>query len=234
MPDWVTSKLTSEINQINSLLAAASWGRIQPYNGVDFSRELPKIRGGGLIWTIIDQMQDKNCTLEQFAQRSLPYKAEPNPEEYCKNLDIGLSSASSANTCFSSVLLIASVLGKWKIANQKLPKSQRRPEPVEPEIIRVGGKIDYEATNNAAYEAAMAQLLKCENCGRTFAPERLRIHQKSCTKENPAAAVGDLKVRRDVPLATTNAAMKRSKSSDRVLAVTNKSTENRNLSLWRN
>uniref|UniRef100_A0A915DLV8 Zinc finger protein 474 n=1 Tax=Ditylenchus dipsaci TaxID=166011 RepID=A0A915DLV8_9BILA len=118
-------------------------------------------------------------------------------------------------------------LEKWKIANQKLPKSQRRPEPVEPEIIRI-------ATNNAAYEAAMAQLLKCENCGRTFAPERLRIHQKSCTKENPAAAVGDLKVRRDVPLATTNAAMKRSKSSDRVLAVTNKSTENRNLSLWRN
>ncbi|KAI1723177.1 zinc-finger of a c2HC-type domain-containing protein [Ditylenchus destructor] len=106
-------------------------------------------------------------------------------------------------------------LEKWRIANNKLPKNQRRPEPVPPEIIRVGGKIDYEATNEAAYEASLSQLVRCENCGRKFAQERLSVHQKSCTKENPAAAIGDLKVRRNPPLATTMAVKARSKSSDR-------------------
>lgn len=32
-------------------------------------------------------------------------------------------------------------LKKWHTANLKLPKSQQRPEPLEPEIIRVGKYI---------------------------------------------------------------------------------------------
>lgn len=90
--------------------------------------------------------------------------------------------------------------------NEKLPKSQRRPEPQPPEVVRGGdGKIDYEATNQAAYQASLTQLVKCANCGRKFASERLAIHQKSCTAENPAKPVGALKVHRDVHLATTQA-----------------------------
>jgi len=32
----------------------------------------------------------------------------------------------------------------------------------------------------AAYESAQNQLIPCENCGRTFLPDRLGVHQKSC------------------------------------------------------
>jgi hypothetical protein len=35
----------------------------------------------------------------------------------------------------------------------------------------------------------LAQLIPCENCGRKFAPDRLPIHLKSCTKEHPAKRV---------------------------------------------
>ncbi|KAH7726150.1 hypothetical protein AAVH_06338 [Aphelenchoides avenae] len=82
-------------------------------------------------------------------------------------------------------------LKKWHLENNKLPKSRRRPEPVMPQIIRTaGGKIDQDATNAAMYEAAQAQLVKCEYCGRSFAPDRLVVHNRSCTAENPAKPVG--------------------------------------------
>ena len=39
---------------------------------------------------------------------------------------------------------IPQCLKKWHMENDKLPKSQRRPEPVKPDIIRVGGfRIDF-------------------------------------------------------------------------------------------
>lgn len=78
-------------------------------------------------------------------------------------------------------------LEKWKIENNKLPKSQRRPEPIKPEVRKIGAKgtYDIDAMNDAAYESAKAQLLKCENCGRTFAPDRLPVHQRSCKPKPP-------------------------------------------------
>ncbi|KHJ91285.1 hypothetical protein OESDEN_08852 [Oesophagostomum dentatum] len=81
-------------------------------------------------------------------------------------------------------------LEKWHIENQKLPKSRRRPEPVKPEkVLKEDGKIDVIATNEALWEQAQAQLIPCENCGRRFAPDRLPVHQRSCTPENPAKRV---------------------------------------------
>ncbi|KAK3097511.1 hypothetical protein FSP39_010343 [Pinctada imbricata] len=78
-------------------------------------------------------------------------------------------------------------LEKWKIENSKLPKEQRRPEPKKPEVRTIGakGSYDVDAMNEAAYESAKAQLLKCENCGRTFAPDRLPVHQRSCRPKPP-------------------------------------------------
>lgn len=70
-----------------------------------------------------------------------------------------------------------------------------------------GDSIDFEATNEAAYQASLAQLIPCENCGRKFAPERLGIHQRSCTKEHPAKRVEKPKPPHHQPkLATTMAA----------------------------
>ncbi|KFV43204.1 Zinc finger protein 474, partial [Tyto alba] len=70
-------------------------------------------------------------------------------------------------------------LEKWRIENNQLPKHLRRAEPKKPEVL-TGGSCTRTAENEAAYRSAQAQLLPCENCGRTFLPDRLIVHQKSC------------------------------------------------------
>lgn len=45
------------------------------------------------------------------------------------------------------------------------------------------GNYNIEQMNNDAYEIYSQQaLVKCENCGRTFLPDRLIVHQRSCLK----------------------------------------------------
>lgn len=73
-------------------------------------------------------------------------------------------------------------LKKWKMENEKLAKKDRRPEPKKPEIvpIRVDGTYDMNAINEAAWKASQAALVPCSVCSRTFQPDRLVIHQRSC------------------------------------------------------
>ena len=45
------------------------------------------------------------------------------------------------------------------------------------------GNYNIDQMNNDAYETYSQQaLVKCENCGRTFLPDRLIVHQRSCLK----------------------------------------------------
>lgn len=80
-------------------------------------------------------------------------------------------------------------LKKWQVENDKLPKKQRRPPPQKPQglpIIAAGGGGRYtEEWNQAAWQSAQANLVPCENCGRTFAPDRLSVHQRSCSPDKP-------------------------------------------------
>lgn len=73
-------------------------------------------------------------------------------------------------------------LKKWHAENDKLPKEQRRKAPVKPSILPgIGGNgNDQDRFNQAAWQSAQSQLIPCDNCGRTFAPDRLSIHQRSC------------------------------------------------------
>lgn len=73
-------------------------------------------------------------------------------------------------------------LEKWHVQNNKMPKHQRRPAPVKPEVRTIGakGSYDVDAMNEAAYQSAQANLVPCENCGRTFNPDRIAVHQRSC------------------------------------------------------
>ncbi|XP_076638414.1 cactin, spliceosome C complex subunit [Colletes latitarsis] len=64
---------------------------------------------------------------------------------------------------------------KWERENNSLPANQRRPTPQRPDSA-----IDRSKWNAAAWEESQAQLVPCSKCGRTFLPERLPIHQKSC------------------------------------------------------
>ncbi|KAK3610253.1 hypothetical protein CHS0354_022316 [Potamilus streckersoni] len=71
-------------------------------------------------------------------------------------------------------------LEKWTKENEMLPKHQQRPIPQKPTVINSSGGSNLDARNEAAWKSAQAQLIPCENCGRTFAPDRLPVHQRAC------------------------------------------------------
>ncbi|XP_031221536.1 zinc finger protein 474 isoform X3 [Mastomys coucha] len=73
-------------------------------------------------------------------------------------------------------------LKKWHNENNLLPKELRRPEPKKPEVrtINAKGFYDLDALNEAAWTSAQSQLVPCNVCGRTFLPDRLIVHQRSC------------------------------------------------------
>ncbi|KHN87927.1 Zinc finger protein [Toxocara canis] len=85
---------------------------------------------------------------------------------------------------------IPQCLKKWELQNERLPKSQRRPPPPRPDIAQQGEVVDMYRVNEAAWAASQAALVPCANCGRTFNPDRLVVHQRSCTKDRPAKKVG--------------------------------------------
>ncbi|RDD37460.1 Zinc finger protein 474 [Trichoplax sp. H2] len=80
-------------------------------------------------------------------------------------------------------------LKKWEIENSKLPKKLRRPSPVKPTLESNNDGITHQHSemNRLAYKSAMDQLLPCQNCGRTFLPDRLPVHLRSC-KPSPTKA----------------------------------------------
>ncbi|KFQ46794.1 Zinc finger protein 474, partial [Nestor notabilis] len=73
-------------------------------------------------------------------------------------------------------------LKKWHQDNDLLPKHLRRPEPKKPEVrpVQARGMYDLDSLNEAASISAQNQLVPCDICGRTFLPDRLIVHQKSC------------------------------------------------------
>eukprot|EP00794_Sanderia_malayensis_P010200 gene10200-11248_t len=83
-------------------------------------------------------------------------------------------------------------LKKWQLENNKLPKKLRRQPPVKPAaydaIATAGayGRVNLDEVNEAAFRSAQDQLIPCENCGRTFLPDRLQVHHRSCTADKPA------------------------------------------------
>ncbi|KAG8130797.1 hypothetical protein E2320_017348 [Naja naja] len=78
-------------------------------------------------------------------------------------------------------------LKKWHIENNQLPKHLRRAEPVKPVVCSIGAKgyYDLDALNESAWQSAQSQLVPCDICGRTFLPDRLIVHQRSCKPKTP-------------------------------------------------
>ncbi|XP_045421691.1 zinc finger protein 474-like [Lemur catta] len=71
-------------------------------------------------------------------------------------------------------------LEKWRVENSKLPEHLRRREPPRPQPVGGRGAPGLRAADEAACGSAQAQLLPCGSCGRTFLPDRLLVHQRSC------------------------------------------------------
>ncbi|RLU15766.1 hypothetical protein DMN91_011522 [Ooceraea biroi] len=76
-------------------------------------------------------------------------------------------------------------LKKWHIQNDKLSPARRRKEPQKPEVIYTQDHqgnmiVDQAATTEANWVSHLSQLVPCKSCGRTFNPDRVNIHEKSC------------------------------------------------------
>jgi hypothetical protein len=46
-----------------------------------------------------------------------------------------------------------------------------------------GGAYDLDAFNEEAFQSYNENLAPCQNCGRTFLPDSLVIHLRSCNKD---------------------------------------------------
>jgi hypothetical protein len=72
------------------------------------------------------------------------------------------------------------------------PLRERRALPEEPADYSAAASWtteEVEAANSVASSQANSMLSSCENCGRTFLPDRLLIHSRSCTRDRPARPV---------------------------------------------
>lgn len=54
-------------------------------------------------------------------------------------------------------------LQKWKNENTRMPKHQRKPLPIKHAVV-----------------LSASELVPCDGCGRTFAAERIPVHQRVC------------------------------------------------------
>ena len=84
----------------------------------------------------------------------------------------------------------ASLAIHLKSCKERYEREKGRPAPEAPQMpeglageddrpLKPSSK-DWEAYNEAAWASAQAQLDKCPHCGRTFAPDRLVVHLRSC------------------------------------------------------
>ncbi|KAM8961347.1 zinc finger protein 474-like [Pelodytes ibericus] len=115
----------------------------------------------------------KNQTAEYMADKAPVIKQPPTVVCYICGREFGTKSISIHEP---------QCLKKWHLENDKLPKTLQRPEPKKPEVRAIGAKGSYDlvALNEAAWQSAQSQLVACDTCGRTFMPDRLLVHQRSC------------------------------------------------------
>jgi hypothetical protein len=68
------------------------------------------------------------------------------------------------------------------------PVKERRPCPRDPFETGIQfGSLDEQ--NDFAHKTWKSSLSSCSKCGRTFLPDKLIVHQRSCNSMNPAKSV---------------------------------------------
>ena len=87
----------------------------------------------------------------------------------------------------------------WIAREEKNPPKDRRPLPEDPFVNFTGSskgtnnEANLEELNKIAQEQfKTAALVACQYCNRTFLPEKLLIHNRSCTVDTPAKKVEKL------------------------------------------
>lgn len=70
------------------------------------------------------------------------------------------------------------------------PPKERRPLPPDPSDFM--GSSNLDEFNDEAMKSWQKTLVPCSFCGRKFLPDKLAIHNRSCTASNPAKRVGQV------------------------------------------
>lgn len=120
---------------------------------------------------------------------------------------------------------------------QKPPK-ERRPCPTDPMLHMSGGyggrdlydERYLDEANSAAQKAWESTLATCQNCGRTFLPEKLAIHQRSCTVSNPAKRVGERPLGTSTMLSNSGFSQMSGTGMNQPMGMTSKMGSNRGMS----
>ena len=77
---------------------------------------------------------------------------------------------------------------KWEQEQMQKPRHERKPCPQPPKNFddMIAGRVsqtDMDSYNNDAFKNYNEKALDaCPNCGRTFLPDRLQVHLRSCNK----------------------------------------------------
>ncbi|KAL3119117.1 hypothetical protein niasHT_003900 [Heterodera trifolii] len=90
--DWAEGNATlfRQINELHNIMLKWESGiGLQKFDGIDFSVEMPKIRGGTLLWTMIGNMLNKIACEKKLnavreADREIPGKKSPLGAPLCK------------------------------------------------------------------------------------------------------------------------------------------------------
>nr|XP_033194946.1 cactin [Bombus vancouverensis nearcticus] len=145
----------------------------------------------------------KRMQIEKEKQSSQPRKKDSIRQQKSEMMNVqeNLSSPTGDNvqkktvTCYicgrdfgstSIAIHEPQCLRKWHVENQKLSPSQRRKEPERPEIIYARNletgdiTVDLDAMAEASWKSHLSQLVPCKQCGRTFNPDRVSVHERSC------------------------------------------------------
>lgn len=90
-----------------------------------------------------------------------------------------------------------------KACKEKYERERGKPAPEPPEAPTSGADDDrplkpsakeWAECNEAAWASAQSQLDKCPNCARTFAPDRLLVHLRSCRPKEAELSADERKV----------------------------------------
>merc|ERR1712166_315977 len=73
---------------------------------------------------------------------------------------------------------------KWEATEELKPSSERRPCPTAPQVEPGMSKQEYNEAATQKWDKEA--LLPCQNCGRTFLPDRLEVHLRSCRPKDGA------------------------------------------------
>lgn len=167
-----TCSILSSAEEAPSISNTLPLEQVSPSNVPDLPRIFPKVvhleAGSQKRWpgtAIVSQPSDSSDMSRTPFPRRPPFKVC-----YICGREFGSQSISIHEP---------KCLEKWHIENNQLPKHLRRPEPRKPEVP-TGGSYTLADENEAAYYSAQAQFVPCRNCGRTFFPDRLPVHERCC------------------------------------------------------